>query len=109
MTPPVSTIIIIKADEGPYAQSCAGTGCPVSARETRIFQGVTDTSGEPDADFLIKESQMVNNEDKAIVESQRPEDLPLDLKDEIHIPADRMSVEYRRTLARLGLGAPFSS
>ena len=52
---------------------------------------------------------MVNNEDKAIVESQRPEDLPLDLKDEIHIPADRMSVEYRRTLARLGLGAPFSS
>jgi phenylpropionate dioxygenase-like ring-hydroxylating dioxygenase large terminal subunit len=109
LTLPFSTIIIIKPDEGPYAQYFADTVCPVSARETRIFQVVTDTSGEPDADFLIKESQMVNNEDKAIVESQRPEDLPLDLKDEIHIPADRMSVEYRRTLARLGLGAPFSS
>jgi hypothetical protein len=33
----------------------------------------------------------------------------LDIMEEIHIPADRMSVEYRRTLAKLGLGAPFSS
>ena len=46
-------------------------------------------------------------EDKGFVESQHPEDLPLDLMEEIHIPADRMSVEFRRSLAkRFGLGTP---
>ena len=50
---------------------------------------------------------MINNEDKVFVESQHPEDLPLDLMEEIHIPADRMSVEFRRALAKtFGLGAP---
>ena len=109
LTLPFSTIIIIKPTEGPYAQYFADTVCPVSAHETRIFQVVTDTTGKPNADFLIKESMMINNEDKSMVEGQRPEDLPLDMKEEIHIPADRMSVEYRRALAKLGLGAPFSS
>jgi len=109
LTLPFSTIIIIKPTEGPYAQYFADTVCPVSAHETKIFQVVTDTTGEPDADFLIKESLMINNEDKSMVEGQRPEDLPLDMKEEIHISADRMSVEYRRALANLGLGAPFSS
>jgi phenylpropionate dioxygenase-like ring-hydroxylating dioxygenase large terminal subunit len=109
LTLPFSTIIIIKPTEGPYAQYFADTVCPVSAHETRIFQVVTDTTGDPDEDFLVKESLMINDEDKSMVEGQRPEDLPLDIMEEIHIPADRMSVEYRRTLAKLGLGAPFSS
>ncbi len=109
LTLPFSTLLIIKPVEGPYAQYFADTVCPVSAHETRIFQTVTDTTGEPDEEFLIKESLMINNEDKSMVEGQRPEDLPLDIMEEIHIPADRMSVEYRRTLAGLGLGAPFSS
>ena len=52
---------------------------------------------------------MINDEDKPMVEGQHPEDLPLDLTEEIHIPADRMSVEYRRALAKLGLGAPLIS
>jgi len=109
LTLPFSTIIIIKPTEGGYAQYFADTVCPVSAHETRIFQVVTDTTGDPDADFLIKESMMINNEDKSMVEGQRPEDLPLDMLEEIHIPADRMSVAYRRALAELGLGAPLAS
>ncbi len=42
-----------------------------------------------------------------VFEGQRPAELPLDLRAEMHIPADRMSIEYRRALAtKFGLGAP---
>jgi vanillate O-demethylase monooxygenase subunit len=46
-------------------------------------------------------------EDKPFVESQCPQDLPLDLHDEVHIPADFLSVRYRRKLKALGLGEQF--
>jgi vanillate O-demethylase monooxygenase subunit len=53
---------------------------------------------------------MINDEDKPLVENQRPEDLPLGIMDEVHIPADRMSIAYRRALVhKFGLGAPLTS
>lgn len=109
LTLPFSTLLVIGPDDSDYRQYFADTVCPVSAHETRIFQVVTDTTGKPDHDFLVKESLQINDEDKPMVEGQHPEDLPLDLTEEIHIPADRMSVEYRRALAKLGLGAPIAS
>jgi phenylpropionate dioxygenase-like ring-hydroxylating dioxygenase large terminal subunit len=42
-------------------------------------------------------------EDRAIVESQRPELLPLDLQAELHLRSDRVAVAYRRWLRQLGL------
>ncbi len=42
-------------------------------------------------------------QDRAVVESQRPEQLPLDLAAEIHLPSDRLAVAYRRYLRRCGL------
>lgn len=42
-------------------------------------------------------------EDRAIVESQRPELLPLDLQAELHLRSDRMAIGYRRWLGELGL------
>lgn len=110
LTFPFSTIIIIRPNDSWYVQYFADTVCPVSAHETKIFQVATDTTGEPDENFLIKESMMINNEDKPLVENQHPEDLPLGIMDEVHIPADRMSVTYRRALVeKFGLGAPLSS
>jgi vanillate O-demethylase monooxygenase subunit len=43
------------------------------------------------------------NEDRVMVESQRPEDLPLDLSMEAHITADRTSIAYRRLLQGMGM------
>lgn len=43
------------------------------------------------------------NQDVAIVESQRPELLPLDLQAEMHLRCDRTSIAYRRWLRELGL------
>ena len=42
-------------------------------------------------------------EDRAIVESQRPELLPLDLQAELHLRSDRMAIGYRTWLRQLGL------
>ena len=48
-------------------------------------------------------------EDIEIVESQYPEDLPLNLHDEALFPADRSSATYRKGLAALGFGRQFTA
>jgi phenylpropionate dioxygenase-like ring-hydroxylating dioxygenase large terminal subunit len=46
-------------------------------------------------------------EDRRIVEAQKQERLPLDPLLEVHIPADRSSIAYRRGLKRTGFGEFF--
>jgi vanillate O-demethylase monooxygenase subunit len=83
--------------------------CPVSARISRIF--LISASEDPLFNpSLYNAFQLaVNAEDKVIVQTQRPEELPLDLRDEAHLSADRFSVEFRRRLAEMGLGASLSA
>jgi hypothetical protein len=48
------------------------------------------------------------NQDRAIVESQRPEEIPLDLKDELHLKVpDATGIAYRRLLARISDSGAF--
>jgi len=109
LTFPFSTLIVIAPDDSEYVQYFADAASPVSARETRVFQVMTDTFG-PDPKEALREALQINNEDKPLVEGQRPERLPLDLREEVHVPADRMSVAYRRALSKkFGLGAPMAS
>jgi phenylpropionate dioxygenase-like ring-hydroxylating dioxygenase large terminal subunit len=42
-------------------------------------------------------------QDVPIVESQRPELLPLDLQAELHLRSDRVAIAYRQWLGELGL------
>ncbi|NYF78546.1 aromatic ring-hydroxylating oxygenase subunit alpha [Granulicella arctica] len=83
---------------------------PVSARKTRLFVPICrnfdkDAPLQATLDF----NDLVFSEDKAIVERQFPEDLPLDLHAEAHFPADRSSIAYRKGLAALGLGRSFTA
>lgn len=83
---------------------------PVSARVTRLFVPIarnfdTDKPVQAVYDFNRK----VFEEDKAIVEAQKPECLPLDPKLEAHIPADRSSIAYRKGLRDMGLSRFFIS
>ena len=48
----------------------------------------------------------VNEEDRLMVEGERPSDLPVDTRQEIHLPADRLSLAYRRMWGRYGLAGP---
>lgn len=78
---------------------------PISVNRSRVYQLVLDESRKMPPESLRDFTMHINDEDTPQVEGQSPHELPLDLRDEIHIPADRMSIEYRRAMARLGLGA----
>ncbi|MGI9622074.1 MAG: aromatic ring-hydroxylating dioxygenase subunit alpha, partial [Acidimicrobiales bacterium] len=56
----------------------------------------------PDSDFLAYIDEIVY-QDLPVVESQRPELLPLDPKAEFHVKADATAIAYRRWLRELGL------
>lgn len=51
---------------------------------------------------LIAFQNRVTEQDRAIVESQRPELLPLDLQAELHLRSDRMAIAYRKWLQAIG-------
>jgi vanillate O-demethylase monooxygenase subunit len=77
---------------------------PISARRIRMFcpqarDFDTDQPVEPVRAFNFR----IFQEDRAMVESQKPIDLPLDSGEEAHIAADRISIAYRRLLREMGL------
>ncbi|MEJ6550444.1 aromatic ring-hydroxylating dioxygenase subunit alpha [Corynebacterium sp. USCH3] len=86
------------------------TACPVSATQTRLFDARvrnfdTDQPVQDVYDFNLQ----VFEEDRAMVEAQKPENLPLDPSLEVHIPADKSSIAYRRALRGLGLSQFFTA
>jgi phenylpropionate dioxygenase-like ring-hydroxylating dioxygenase large terminal subunit len=54
-------------------------------------------------DEVLRFQDLVTEQDRVIVESQRPELLPLDLQAELHLRSDRMAIAYRRWLQAIGL------
>jgi vanillate O-demethylase monooxygenase subunit len=83
---------------------------PRSARETTVFAVVTrDFDLAEPVEELIEFQKRIYAEDQAIVERQNPEDLPLELSEEVHVRADLTSVTYRQQLGRRGLGKSYTS
>ena len=110
LTYPFSTLLTVEPIGSDARFFIADVASPVSARESLIFQILSDNTGAIDAEYWIKDALTINEEDRPLVENQHPENLPLDLQAEMHIPADRMSIAYRRGLVRhFGLGAPIAS
>ncbi|RBH50671.1 aromatic ring-hydroxylating dioxygenase subunit alpha, partial [Pseudomonas sp. MWU13-2860] len=54
---------------------------------------------------ILYRQDMVFEQDRLILESQRPARLPLDLQQEMHVRSDRLGIEYRRWIKELGLAA----
>ncbi|MEM7790808.1 MAG: aromatic ring-hydroxylating dioxygenase subunit alpha [Verrucomicrobiota bacterium] len=82
---------------------------PMSARKTQVFFNVAqDYDLDAKDGPIIEFQQNVLGEDRPMVESQRPEEIPLDLTEEFHITADRFSTYFRRALKDMGLGAEMS-
>ncbi|WP_229757949.1 aromatic ring-hydroxylating oxygenase subunit alpha [Paenibacillus marchantiophytorum] len=83
---------------------------PVSARYTRLFSPISrNFDKDTPVEDTIKFNLQVFQEDREMVESQTPEDLPLDLQAEAHIPADRTSIAYRQLLNEIGLGRTYTT
>lgn len=82
---------------------------PTSAESCRVFWCTGFPIGtEVDIAAFEEIEWAVWNPDKRIVEGQRPERLPIDLTEELHLPFDRFAVAYRRALANLGFPAGHS-
>lgn len=78
---------------------------PVTERETTFYFGHARNFAldQPD-EVWAERNTSVTEQDRRIVEAQRPEELPLDLSAELHLKgSDAPAVEYRRALARLGI------
>lgn len=106
---PFTATLVVHFPEGGRL-SIMNAASPVSARSTRMFAPIarnfdTDQPVQAVYDF----NRTVFEEDRAIVEVQKPENLPLDPRLEVHIPADRSSIAYRRGLRDLGLSHFFTA
>jgi vanillate O-demethylase monooxygenase subunit len=81
---------------------------PISAKRIRRWAYISRNFA---ADSTDEDCRRVNrqiiDQDRRIVENQRPEELPLDLSEELHLRGpDAGAVAYRRMLAEVGLHEP---
>jgi hypothetical protein len=68
-----------------------------------LLDGVDSEEFAPAAE-LVALDRRVTAEDKEMLDTTDP-GLPLDLRDEVHVRADRSTIEYRRFLARIHASA----
>ncbi|GAC1568871.1 MAG: aromatic ring-hydroxylating dioxygenase subunit alpha [Ktedonobacteraceae bacterium] len=96
------TAYFVKSSGGPkFAMYFTIT--PVSERVSIAWTYVArDYDAVPDEQVRQFED-MITWQDVPIVESQRPELLPLDLQAELHLRSDRTAIAYRKWLRELGL------
>ncbi|MEM7797642.1 MAG: aromatic ring-hydroxylating dioxygenase subunit alpha [Chloroflexota bacterium] len=78
--------------------------CPIDESHTKGWVLMSMNYGweTPEADIIAFQDR-VTGEDIPVVESQRPELLPLDLQAELHLKSDRTAIAYRRWLKQLGV------
>ncbi|MDD4932224.1 MAG: aromatic ring-hydroxylating dioxygenase subunit alpha [Methylacidiphilaceae bacterium] len=78
---------------------------PIGSRESAFWMwNFWDPREGVTAEEIQAHQERVFAQDRPIVESQRPELLPLDLQAELHLASDRLAVTYRRWLSELGVG-----
>ncbi|GAA3635336.1 aromatic ring-hydroxylating dioxygenase subunit alpha [Kineosporia mesophila] len=106
---PFAASLVVYFPDGGHL-SILNAASPVSARRTRLFDArVRDFDTDQPLQDVYDFNLQIFEEDRAMVEAQKPESLPLDPKLEVNIPADRSSVAYRRALRSLGLSRFFTA
>jgi len=77
---------------------------PVDGRESASWMIMALNYASETSDEQLRIFQdVVSGQDVPIVESQRPELLPLDLQAELHLRSDRTAIAYRKWLSKIGL------
>jgi vanillate O-demethylase monooxygenase subunit len=77
---------------------------PIGAKRIRNFTIASRNFGDParDEEEVATFETMIYEQDRPVVESQRPEELPEDLSAEMHLKGvDTFSIQYRRWLVEL--------
>jgi phenylpropionate dioxygenase-like ring-hydroxylating dioxygenase large terminal subunit len=92
----------VKTSEGP-SFAMYFTVTPVAQDSSIAWTYVAMDYGDRPEEEIQQFEDMITWQDVPIVESQRPELLPLDLQAELHLRSDRTAVAYRKWLRQLGL------
>jgi phenylpropionate dioxygenase-like ring-hydroxylating dioxygenase large terminal subunit len=74
---------------------------PTDANQAELFLFISRDFGldEPDSDFK-EYSDVIMEQDRVVVEGQRPEQIPVDLREELHLKVpDAPAIAYRRLLS----------
>jgi phenylpropionate dioxygenase-like ring-hydroxylating dioxygenase large terminal subunit len=99
----------IRFAEGERVTLVTVIASPTDATHTRVFR-VVHRNHEVDRAKFVDEYLHVLEQDRVVVESVRPEEIPADLREELHIKVpDLASIAYRRwlgTVDTMGLAAP---
>ena len=97
------TAYLLKESAGPQF-SILLVITPHAATESTAWMWMAMNYGHdlPEAD-LVAWQDAIFAQDRPIVQSQRPELLPLDLQAELHLRSDRLAIAYRTWLNQLGL------
>ncbi len=70
---------------------------------SRVMKIIAPSLDEP-AQRHVDTQETIFEQDRVVVEKQRPEDLPLDLSEEMHLKGpDAVAVEYRKMLREIGV------
>ena len=99
---PMTAYLAKDTDEGRL--SIFASVCPVSEFDSVAWFWLAMNYGKelPERE-LVAFQDRITAQDIPVVESQRPERLPLDLQAELHLRSDRVAVAYRKWLKRLGV------
>lgn len=84
---------------------------PTTAKTTDLYLWIVRNHSfdHPDAEFKDFTDRIME-QDRVVVESQRPEELPIELREELHVKLpDAASIAYRRLLAKYAEVAPFGA
>ncbi len=77
---------------------------PISPNKCRGYCIIGRNYDLEEPDTVLQEfEQVIFDQDKRIVESQRPEQVPFDFTEELHLKFDAVAMNYRRAMKAEGL------
>jgi len=89
--------------EGEHKFGILAQVAPIDPETCEIRLVLCLNYGDQHSDDDLRSFQdRVTEQDRLIVESQRPDLLPLDLQSELHLRSDRMAIAYRKWLREIG-------
>jgi phenylpropionate dioxygenase-like ring-hydroxylating dioxygenase large terminal subunit len=95
---------LLKESEGPSFSILLTITPPHATAQSTVWMWMAMNYGHdmPEQDLLAWQDAIFA-QDRPIVQSQRPELLPLDLQAELHLRSDRTAIAYRQWRHQLGL------
>jgi len=106
---PFASGLLVQSPDGEKDNYIFDVISPVSSRKLRVFKRLARNYAlDQPFDGAVKVEQNVNKEDKGVLVYIRPEEVPLDLSEEFHIPSDKWAIAYRKRLKGYGLGSEIS-